>query len=250
MNKKLILGAAAGVAAVALAVGGTTYSAWSDFGSINNNTVGAGFLKLDLSAGNGSNLSLDYQKLDPGAYTGRNIWIASNDGQSVPNANLYVTLHNLQDSAAPCATSNGKTQGEITSGVTGCSFDQNGAPQGTPAQGNLSRVLSFGGYYYPTITDPAACAALTTFPQNYTSFFASNRGDLNSIASGNGTKYELDSTGNTPLVLDPGQGACVGVGAGWVAGSDPASPTPTHPSDNSAQGDSMTFDVRFDLVQA
>ncbi len=44
------------------------------------------------------------------------------------------------------------------------------------AQGNLSRVLTFQGYYYPGITDPAACAALNngngTYPSNRTSFFA------------------------------------------------------------------------------
>ena len=34
MNRKLILGAVAGVAAIGLAVGGTTYAAYSDFGQV------------------------------------------------------------------------------------------------------------------------------------------------------------------------------------------------------------------------
>ena len=32
MNKKLVRGSLAGVAAIALAAGGTTFAAWSDFG--------------------------------------------------------------------------------------------------------------------------------------------------------------------------------------------------------------------------
>jgi hypothetical protein len=253
MNKKILRGSLAGVAVVALVAGGSTFASFSDFGSITGNSAGAGFLKLDLGTNGTGSAPFDFQKLKPGDYTNRTLWIASNDGQSVPKANLYVTLHNLQDTAAPCSTSLGKAQGETDSGVTGCSISGNTA-SGTPSQGNLSRVLTFQGYYYPGITDPAACAALNngngTYPSNRTSFFASARGDMTGIASGAGTKYELMSSGTTPLVLSPGQAGCIGIGAGWVSGSDPASPSATHPSDNAAQGDSMTFDARFDLVQS
>lgn len=255
MNSKLMKAGLAGAAAIALAAGGSTFAAFSDFGNINGNSVGAGFLKLNLSASNtgGNTASLDFQKLAPGSYTGRTLWIASNDGQSVPDANIFVTLHNLVDTAAPCSTSLGKAQGEINSGVTGCLIDQDtNTASGTPAQGNLSRVLTFGGYYYPSITTAADCAALatsSTYPSDRTAFFSSARGDLVGVASGSGTKYELMKDSNTPLVLKPGQAACIGIGAGWVAGSDPATPTVSHPSDDSAQGDSLTFDARFDLVQ-
>jgi predicted ribosomally synthesized peptide with SipW-like signal peptide len=256
MNRKIIMGGLAGVAAIALAVGGTTYSAFSDYGDTNNNTLGSGFLKLDLGANGTGNTSLDFGKMAPGPSaspdgTGRQIWIASNNGDSVPSANLFVTLHNLTDTPAPCDTSLGKASGEAASGVTGCSI--NGATAtGTPAQGNLSRVLSFQGYYYPGITDPTACAQLNagngTYPSNRTSFFASGRGDLHSIATGTGTKYELYSSGTTPLVLNPGQGGCIGIAALWI--SNPATTgSPTAPTDDAAQGDSMAFDVHFDLVQ-
>ena len=247
MNSKLIKASLAGAAALALAAGGGTFAAWSDFGNINGNSESAGFLKLDLGVNGTHNAPLSFDRLAPGSYTSRTVWVASNDGQSVPNANLYVTLHNLQDTAAPCDTSLGKAQGEINSGVGGCTIT-NDVASGTPAQGNLSRVLTFNGYYYPSITDPAACAALTGYPA-YTSFFATSRGDFNAVATGAGTKYELMQDATHPLVFAPGQGGCIAISAGWVAGSDPASPSATHPSDNAAQGDSLTFDARFDLVQ-
>lgn len=250
MNTKLLKASLATAAVIALAAGGGTFAAFSDFGNVNGNSVGAGFLKLDLGP-NGTGIApLDFGNFAPGSGTGRQIWVASNNGDSVPNAHLFITLKNLVDTAAPCSTSLGKAQGEIDSGVTGCTINGNTA-SGTPSQGNLSRVLSFQGYYYPTITDPATCAALTTYPQNYVSFFAAGRGDMYPIASGAGTKYELytDSSKTTPLVLQPGQGGCIGISAGWVAGSDPVNPTVTNPSDNAAQSDSLTFDVRFDLVQ-
>ena len=252
MNSKLVKASLAGAAAIALAAGGSTFAAFSDFGSIAGNSESAGFLKLDLGVNGTDSAPLSFDRLAPGSYTGRTLWIASNDGQSVPNANLYITLHNLKDTAAPCSTSLGKAQGEMNSSISGCLITGNNAT-GTPTQGNLSRVLSFQGYYYPNITSPADCAALPTssapYPKDYVSFFSSGRGDLATIASGTGTKYELMKDSTDPLVLKPGDGGCIGIGAGWVAGSDPASPSPTHPSDNAAQGDSLTFDALFDLVQ-
>ena len=273
MNRKLVMGAVAGLAAIGLAVGGTTYAAYSDFGDVNQNSVAAGFLKLDLGANGQGQASFNFGGMAPGAPggygtgTGRQLWIASNDGQSVPRANLYVTLHNLVGTAAPCSTSNGKAAGETASGISGCGAGQSG----TPAQGNLSRVLTFQGYYYPSVTDPAACAALNngngTYPSDRIAFFASGRGDLAGVAGGAGTTFAVLATsnnglsasapagtlptlpaGDTLLALNPGQGACIGLAALWYS-SSATSGTPSAPTDNAAQGDSLTFDAHFDLEQ-
>ena len=127
MNNKLMLGAAAGVAAIALAVGGTTYSAFSDFGDINNNTVGAGFLKLDLGVNGTGNAALDWGKLAPGnVHATRTIWVASNDGQSVPNATLALTFHNLQDQENGCSSN-----GELAADQNCAQANDPGAVEGT-----------------------------------------------------------------------------------------------------------------------
>jgi len=59
MNKKILKGALAGTAVIALAAGGGTWASFSDFGDINNNSVGAGFLRLDLGQNGTGNASLD-----------------------------------------------------------------------------------------------------------------------------------------------------------------------------------------------
>ena len=53
MNSKLIKGSLAGVAALALAAGGTTMAAWSDFG-VESTSAGAGILKLNVSTRDGA----------------------------------------------------------------------------------------------------------------------------------------------------------------------------------------------------
>jgi predicted ribosomally synthesized peptide with SipW-like signal peptide len=253
VNRKLVMGVVAGLAVIALPAGGSTYAAFSDFADVTGNSVAAGTLKLDLGPDGTGVVPLDYQKLAPDSYTGRTIWIASSDGDSVPDANLFVTFRHLIDTPAACSVSLGKAQAELASGIAGCKIADNGAT-GTPAQGNLSRVLSFQGYYYPGITDPAECQALQkpdTYPANRTSFFASARGDLYTAASaqgGAGTRYELYSAGTTPLVLAPGDGGCIGISAGWIPAAATTG-TPATPTDNAAQGDALSFDVRFDLVQ-
>ncbi|HEY2272600.1 MAG TPA: hypothetical protein VGH30_07485, partial [Jatrophihabitantaceae bacterium] len=105
MNRKLVLAGVAGLAAIGLAVGGTTYSAFSDFGDINSNAVGAGFLRLDLGENGTGNAALNWGQLAPNdIHATRTIWVASNDGQSVPDANLALTFHNLVDNENGCSS--------------------------------------------------------------------------------------------------------------------------------------------------
>jgi hypothetical protein len=253
MKRKLIAGCAVAMAAIAIAAGGTTFAAFSDFGDVTGNSAGAGIFKLNLGPGGTGNTPIDFEKLFPGDTTSRVVWVASSDGASVPDANLAVTFHNLVDIPAPCDTSLGKAQGEIDSGVTGCTIVGNEA-HGTPAQGNLSRVLNFHAVYYPNITDPTACATLG-WPSPYNSIWpADHPGDLYAAASangGDGTTYQLkQADGTTPLVLSPGEGVCIGLVAYWPGNNNPPGrPSTSYPSDNAAQGDSLSVDVRFDLTQ-
>jgi len=280
MNRKLILGAVAGVAAIGLAVGGTTYAAYSDFGDIGNNSVAAGTLSLALGSNGQGDAPMDFGHMVPGNSsaggdtTGRTVWIVSNAGTSTPNANLAVTFKSLVDKAAACATSQGKAQGEALSDINGCGGTSPGGTAltdtGTPAQGNLSRVLTFQLIYYPTITSPSDCATdLITkgsWPADPQWAFASYPGNLYRSASANGgtgTSYTIMQTdGKTPVSLTPGQGACMFIKASWTdekqdanRASNVNNPTshgvanPDSPTDNAAQGDSLTFDAHFDLTQ-
>lgn len=247
MNHKLLKASLAGVAVIALAAGGSTYAAFSDFANLNGNSVGAGFLKLDLNAGQGS-APLNFSKLAPGMNQFRTIWVASNDGQSVPNANLSITFKDLVDTAAPCDTSLGKATAD-----PGCTVTEPGdVIGGTPTAGHLSQMLTFQTQYYPQITDPQTCQATlaTSYPSYNSILPADHPGDMYESATA-GTTYILkNAAGTAPLVLAPGQGVCIGIGAFWANGNNvPHSTNPAYPVDNAAQGDSMTFDAHFDLTQ-
>ena len=252
MNGKLIKASVAGAAVVALAAGGGTFAAWSDFGNVAGNSVSSGFLKLDLNAGHGS-APLDFSRLAPGMNSFRTIWVASNDGQSVPNANLTITFKNLQDTAAPCATSLGKATADA-----GCTVAPDDTISGTPTAGHLSQMLTFQTQYYPQITDPQTCQATlaTSYPSYNSILPADHPGDMFESATA-ATPYLLkQADGTTPLVLAPGKGVCIGIGAFWALDSVhyptgvPHHTNPAYPVDNAAQGDSMTFDAHFDLTQA
>jgi predicted ribosomally synthesized peptide with SipW-like signal peptide len=253
VNRKLMLGVLSGLAAIALAVGGSTYAAFSDFGQIDGNVVGVGFLKLSIGVGGGANAALDFGQLMPGAITNRLVWVGSDDGESVPDANLYLTLHNLTDHAALCETSRGKAIGEVESGISGCTVVGDAAT-GTPAQGNLSRVLSVGLGYYPAIRDATACAGVQS-TELRNAILAATSGNLYASATANdgaGVRYRLtEADGTTALKIAPSTGACIGIDASWPPdGTRAEHPSPSGPSDNAAQGDSLTVDIRFDLVQA
>ncbi len=252
MNRRLVLGVLSGLAAIALAAGGTTYSAFRDFGQVDGSVVGAGFLKLHLSAGGSVDAPLSFGEVMPGQTAGRLVWVSSEGGVGVPDANLYLTFHDLADRAGPCGTSRGKATGEIESGIGGCSVVGD-VVSGTPEQGNLSRVLGFQVAYFPGISNATACADVPD-PQPRTSILAEAPGNLYASATadgGAGARYQLrQADARTPLVLAAGAGVCIGIDAGWPSDTRaPGRPSQDYPSDNAAQGDSLTVNVRFDLVQ-
>jgi hypothetical protein len=232
-------------AALTFSVGGSTYSALDDFVDVPGNRVGAGVLLIDLREAGTADASVAFDRLSPGMTAQRRVWI-TNDPRSTPHGTISLTVHHLVDVAAPCDTSLSKAEGEIGSGVSGCAILDTGA-SGIPAQGNLSRVLEFDVGYVATAGDLATCS-----DEQATSggtVVDEGRGNLYGLANANdgaGTTVLL-TDGAAPLNLAPGDGICVMVSARWPAFS--GEPSPQHPVDDAAQGDSLSVDLRFDLAQ-
>ena len=242
MNKKLIKASVAGAAAIALAAGGTTFAAYSDFGDMNGNTVGAGFLKLDLNGQDGSSVAtpISWDKLAPGMVNVRTIWLASNNGESVPKAHLSATFSGLVDNENGCSSNSERVA------------DPNTCDDNVAGTGELSRILNFQTSYYPELTaeECATWPGSNPVPDNwYNAFFPSNQGNLFANASGAGHTYTLKAKdGTTDLVLAPGDGVCVGFQAYWP--HDPsAQVNAPYNNDDVAQGDSLAFNVKFTLNQ-
>lgn len=219
-KKKLAAGAVAGVAALAL-IGGGTFALWSDFDSIQGNELAAGTLTLEL----GQSTPLDFGKLAPGENKAQTVWIAnrSDDTDALQNAELTGSMLNLVGIEDGC---NGNSE----------------------------------------IVDDADCDDTTSggeFPdQAYIQFASKPAASATSCAGGSygnhkqGTMTAVAAGG--PFVLgemDPDQGICIRVEAGLPGGgpggdsNDGIDFAGAASADNATQGDSATFDVKFDLTQ-
>lgn len=240
MNKKIVRGSLAGIAVIAIAAGGGTFASWTDSGSVNDNHVGAGFLRLNLNGQSGGVAPLNWGRLDPGGVNVRTIWVASDDGGSVPSARLKATFYNLDDQENSCSSDSERRA------------DPNNCDGNAARTGELSHILNVQTSYYPEASE-AQCATYPTNPpgasDGYDVFFASLQGDLFDAASGAGHTYTLHEKDTTiPLILQPGDGICVGFRAHWPANPS-AQVTAPYDNDDVAQGDSMSFDVKFTLEQ-
>lgn len=245
VDRRLITGGLALAAAVALGLAGSTFAAFNDFTDVPGNVIGAGVLVLDLGMEGSASAALSLDNLTPGTTRSGSVWIATNDVSSTLGGTLSVTVHNLVDVAAPCNAGGDKADGEIESGIGGCTLVGDTAT-GTPEQGNLSRVIAFDVAYQPAATDPASCNGATA---TRSAMAYSGRGNLHAAATangGSGSTVQL-TDGSAPLLVGPGQAVCVVVTTSWPQAT--ARPDAEHPSDNAAQGDSLTVDVRFDLTQ-
>lgn len=225
MNKKLVRGSLAGVAAIALAAGGTTFAAWSDFGYVNGNQAGAGHLVLNVDEGA---LTHESMRLAPGD-TSRsvNFYIASNDGDSVPNGQLYITMQNLLNHEDGCTA---KSEA-VTEGIdpTKPGFNKN-TSCGSIADGNNNGELG-------------SQAKMEIYQYGPSENKQCSNESLPSSHVLDGANYHIVNAYNNvkiPVVeLAPGQGTCV---MATVL-------LPNQPDNNKVQGDSMTWDFRFDLEQ-
>lgn len=241
MNRRLVVGILAGLAAIALAFVGGTYSNPVGSAQVPENAVGAGVLQLDLHGG-GAHAQLDFRTLMPGATDRKLFWLAGNDPVSTMGGTLTLRFDHLADVAAPCSVSRDKALGEIASGIGGCTVSGERI-SGTPAQGNLSRLLALRVGYDTGAADAASCANDTGYQPLFPD---QGPGNLRLDA---GHDYVL-TDGSTPLVVSPGHGVCLAVSAVWPPDENPVDQAdPEHPVDNAAQGDALGVQVHFTLNQ-
>lgn len=227
MNSKLFKASLAGVAAIAVTAGGTTFAAWSDFTTDNGNTVGADTLALDVDES--QSVRFDDVKLAPGVGRDLAFYVASRDGVTVPDADLTMTIKNLVGEEDGCS-SNSEATAEKGSETTA---SDPGAPCATTT-GNEGQFIHQALYYVQArkTDDPSTCST--------------------SALDSRQLNKKLSLMEDVPVnllaptdVLSGGDGVCVLAHVfmpnnqsqyGLVA-------------DDKSQGDSATFDIRFDLTQ-
>jgi hypothetical protein len=238
MNRKTLwVGIGAGALAVAGLANAGTFAAWSDF-NVQSETVEAGHLSLDV--GTSYQVGTDPLHLAPGINSYRAFYIASNDGDSVPDGNLSVTLKNLSDAENGCEN-NGEADAEDPARVAHAgadALDTDGVIAGarcvteTDGGGELSQLASLQWRWTEPLPAATDCDAIPVLAANYP-----NAAPSGAIAGLNNYTQAIEK-------VEPGQGLCVVMSIN----------TFDHPSRpyhmNAMQGDALDFDVRFDLVQA
>jgi predicted ribosomally synthesized peptide with SipW-like signal peptide len=227
MNSKLMKASLAGAAAIALAAGGGTFAAWSDFAEVTDNNVGAGTLTLSLPANGGSDFTFDQVKMAPGGINSeRNVYVATNDGTSTPNGKLFLTFKNVKGTEDGC-----DGNGELADDAN-CD-DGLSTNEGEFIDDALVQVTS-----YSTNTPGVCNQSYSPGGHTVTALHGGSltwwKGQPAYELTGNGAAYG----GPDMTVLHPGEGLCVSVSIGLA-----------HAVDNASQGDSADFDMHFDLVQ-
>jgi len=230
MNSKLIKASLAGVAAIAVAAGGSTYAAYSDFADVTGNHAGAGTLTLGVGPNAGQDLKFDHITMAPGGINAeRQVFVTSNNADSTPSANLFVSLTNLQGTENGC-------DGNAEAGVDpACST----GPVTSPTSGQFIRDATVEWYSYVP-DSPGVCNQ--SYSPSMKTVTPQHGGSLAALATQTGTTpYQLNgSTQNYKLpYLAPGQGLCFAMDVSLAYGVN-----------NASQGDSASFDLHFDLVQA
>ncbi|MFA9428956.1 TasA family protein [Egicoccus sp. AB-alg2] len=227
MNKKILGSGVAVVAAAALLTGGT-FAAWSDWDTIEDNSSGADHLTLDL---NGSGIEgFSNVKLAPGVEVERQFVVASRDGETVPAADLYISMEELVGKEDGCRGNSEREEQEAIYETT-CDaefeteefrFDEHG-------QFIKEARINITSTNVPTDDLDTACNS-TLNPRG---------GRLNSMSLQDFAAKDRVSLLSAGETLGKGEGVCVG-----VVIQLPQNAT------NASQGDSASFDLRFDLEQA
>jgi alternate signal-mediated exported protein len=234
MNSKLMKASLA--AAIALAAGGGTFAAWSDFADINGNEVAAGVLKMTLSPNSqnpGDDLTFDNVKLAPGSYFEKQVYIASNSGDSTPNGRLYVDVPTVVGAENGC-DSNGEESDDAN-----CA-DTSGAGQ-LIEQAKFTVVSYLPGPNNSCTYEYVPSGVQVSKEIGYTlgGWPAQNRVELTADNTSLGSQYQARSQ------LTPGQGLCARL---WL--TLPNTNLAGVSLGNAAQGDEATFNVHFDLEQS
>jgi len=220
LNRKLVMGAMAGVAAIALTVVGATYSLFTDSGLVKDNVVGTGILKLDL-ARLGQQPSLrapvGFDNLLPGQESSSAVWLASNDAASTPKGTLAITIANLRDYENGCGND---SEAELDP-TCADSSEGDGMLGGELSSALLTSIDAWSAPTGGSCAAPSGATVDTVMPA-----------------------ATLRSRLATPMAINlppvsPGHGYCVRV-------------TEQLPADtgNAVQSDSLAFDLTFTLTQA
>ncbi len=215
MKNKLIKASLAGVAVVAIAAGGSTFSSWSDYDSLTGSHAGADQLTLKLGEPNSANF--DNMHLAPGVGGDYEFVVASRQGDTIPAASLRLALTNLVGHEDGCTSTNSELAVDSDcndTATTGEFIDE-------------ARIIVNAS---TPSTDSDACSA--SHPRGARQGSISLR-QLAANTSSN--PINLLPAGTN---LAPGQYVCVSMGLNM-----PISAT------NASQGDSANFDLKFFLDQ-
>jgi predicted ribosomally synthesized peptide with SipW-like signal peptide len=226
MNKKILKGALAGTAVIALAAGGGTWASWSDFGVVTGNEAGAGILKLDVSARDGAGLHIAPFSLAPGQNKAQEFFLASANSDNVPVGALSAKLQNLKDTedGGPACTTNSEAIAEAPGDADPVTGLPTNPLNDCGSLGELSSQLSTQILYSDPVADASSCPNTGIYTHG--------------IGTGH-TLAQQVAAGSTALGnVSAGQGVCV-----RIEMSLPTTAT------NAVQGDDVSFDYRFDLVQ-
>lgn len=207
MNSKILKGTMAGVAVIALAAGGGTFASWSDYDVVEDNTAGADYLTIDL--GNQNKASFDRMKLAPGVSQDTLIVVANTTGNTIPAADLSLTLVDLVGTEDGCTSTNS----ELVA-------DADCADESTEGE-FIEEAIFVVNAAAPS--DDGTCS-----PRGA-------RLGRTVLADAEDTVVDLLPAGQD---LKPGQKVCVAMGLSLPSTAS-----------NASQGDSAAFDLRFDLEQ-
>jgi predicted ribosomally synthesized peptide with SipW-like signal peptide len=224
MNKKILKGALAGTAVVAIAAGGGTWASWSDFAQTGPDQAGAGHLILNVGDGL---LTQENMTLAPGMEKSVDFYIASNDGDSVPNGKLSLTMKDLVNHEDGCTAKSEAVAEGINPLVPGynpsanCGDNSPGNNNGEFGAQARIEIIQYG----PSSNGQCSSVAPLTGIPNHV---VKNFGYINSTVN---NMY--------PVVdLAPGEATCVRL----------LVQMPTD-ANNASQGDSASWNVRWDLEQ-
>jgi len=215
MNNKMLKASLAGVAALAVAVGGSTFALWSDHDTLTGSSAGADELTLILGEPNSADF--DNMRLAPGVGADYEFVVASRQGDTIPTADLVMSLENLVSKEDGCTSTNSEldADADCNDTATDGEFDDE------------ARIIVNASQ--PTSGDNACNSGVNPRGSRQTSI------SLRDLYNNRANPIKLLDEG---VHLGPGESICVAMGLNM-----PATAT------NASQGDSASFDLKFVLDQ-
>ena len=230
---KAVAGAGAGLLALSM-IGGGTFALWQDYQVVTGNEAQAGALTLEADRE-----AMSTGLLAPGESKTTYRYVASRSDQTtaLENAKLSISIDNVKSSDDGC-TSNTEKADEVANSYSQFCDSNGGSPYVQAGTGHFADQ-AWLQVRAGSVTDEDACNP---------SAGTSPKGQM-TLANWNAA---------APLLLaelDPDQGICIAFELGLPDGRGSSADAPgidfagSADTDNAVQGDSATFDVRFDLEQ-